>query len=571
MTISAKDYAALDKDSYNTHGVGDQVTVNGNIYEVIDYYNNAVTGYRGIAYQRTDTHDVAIANRGTEPDGEGKWQDLATDAGMVLSGLNAQMPDARAFAQHVKETVKERAATYHYPLPPITTTGHSLGGAITEILAHEMHWQGVTFNGYGAVDLGYHIPEGGTQVTNYVRATDLVSAASHHFGKVVVLATLGDIAQLRAAGYSDNVTASDLRNPLGAMSFAAHSINNFAPDNPSLTPSDLTPANEALARANSKAIHLAREDIQALRSNTFSLPWELRQKQETAAKLAIDSTSAVLHGDFDKAGKITDLAEHRATANTHHAWDTLTNTGLLGIKAIDAAGQHVATPLRRAAGDTYEGLDRMGRALGSEAMERVALNATHDISHAAEQTRHAVSDHVTQSLHAAQDVAHQTAQSVSHTIDIAHGQLSQTLEAMSRTLHMSIRLDDAAHPDHPLFQQARDGVYMLDAEHHRSPDQRSDQLAAALTVAAREKGLDRIDGVYLNADASRVVGYQEGKAFPFDGMVGVPTVKALDTPIEQSSKAWEQAMRQQHLQQSQVQQVVPQQEPAQQASRGFAR
>jgi putative chitinase len=138
-------------------------------------------------------------------------------------------------------------------------------------------------------------------------------------------------------------------------------------------------------------------------------------------------------------------------------------------------------------------------------------------------------------------------------------------------LHVPIRLDDAVHPDHPLFQQARDGVYKLDAEHHRSPDQRSDQLAAALTVAAREKGLDRIDRVYLNADASRVVGYQDGKIPLLDGMVGVPTVKALDTPIEQSSKAWEQTMQQKHLQQLQVQLVAPQQAPSQRASRGFAR
>ncbi|MFK2871973.1 hypothetical protein ISP13_00405 [Dyella lipolytica] len=83
--------------------------------------------------------------------------------------------------------------------------------------------------------------------------------------------------------------------------------------------------------------------------------------------------------------------------------------------------------------------------------------------------------------------------------------------------------------------------------------------------------MDHIDTVYLNADASRVVGYQEGKAHRLDGMVGVPTVKALNTPIEQSSKAWEQAMQQKHVQQSPVQHVVQQQEPTKQGSHGFAR
>lgn len=569
MTITAKDYAALDKDSYNTHTLHQKVTLNGVTYEVIGSRNNPLTGYRGTAYQRLDTKEVVIANRGTEPHDQGKWMDIITDAGMVLVGLNAQMPDARAFANQVKEDVAKDAAHFGYPVPPITVTGHSLGGAITEILAHEMHWQGVTFNGYGATDLGYHLPEGGNQVINYVRATDVVSAASHHFGKVVVLATPNDIERLRAAGYDDKVTAGDLRNPSGAKSFAAHSISNFAPDNPSLTPSDLSPENEARARVHSKAIGLFREDMQALRSNTLSLPWELRQKQQTAIKLASDTASAALHGDVEKASKIEKLAGHRAAVNVQHVFDTTANTTLLSVKAIDRVGEWVATPLRQAAGEVYDSLDRMGRALGSDAAAHAGRQVAHDVSQAFDQTRDAVSHHVAQDFHAAQDMAHQAAQSTSHTIDTTRGQLSQTLEALNRTLRVPVRLDDATHPDHPLYLQARDGVYMLDAAQNRTPDQRSHQLAAALTVAARENGLDRIDKVYLNFDASRVVGYQEGKAHPLDGIVGVPTVKALDTPIEQSSKAWEQAMQQKHLRTS-APNVVQHQEPTKQASHGFA-
>ncbi|RUL66556.1 hypothetical protein EKH79_01650 [Dyella dinghuensis] len=571
MTITARDYAALDKDSYKTHELRDKVSFNGVIYEVIGYRNNPITGYRGTAYQRLDTHEVAVANRGTEPHDEGKWQDIITDAGMVIAGFNAQMLDARAFAHEVQDVVAKDAAKYGYPIPPITLTGHSLGGAITEILAHEMHWHGVTFNGYGAADLGYHIPEGGDQVTNYVRATDMVSAASHHFGKVVVLATPGDIARLRAAGYDDNVTASDLRDPVGAKSFAAHSIDNLAPDNPGLTPSDLSPENEARARAHSKAIGLFREDMQALRSNTLSLPWELRQKQQTAIKLASDTASAALHGDVEKASKIEELAGHRAAVNVQHVFDTTANTTLLSVKAIDRVGEWVATPLRQAAGEVYDSLDRMGRALGSDAAANAGRQVAHDVSQAFDQTRDAVSHDAAQSFHAIQDMAHQAAQSASYTIDTARDQLSQTRETLNHTSHVPVRLDDAAHPDYPLYLQARDGVYKLDAAQHRTPDQRSHQLAATLTVAARERGLDRIDGVYLNMDASRVVGYQEGKTHSFDGFVGVPTVEALNTPIEQSSNAWEQTMQQRHLQQAPVQHVVQQQELAKQATQGFAR
>jgi hypothetical protein len=60
---------------------------------------------------------VFIANRGTETKGEGKWQGIATDAGMVITGVNAQMPDARMFAERVKATV-EKQADHNSPLAP---------------------------------------------------------------------------------------------------------------------------------------------------------------------------------------------------------------------------------------------------------------------------------------------------------------------------------------------------------------------------------------------------------------------------------------------------------------------
>ena len=180
MTITAKDYALLSRDAYNDREKNKTVVLGGITYTVIDNYSDPISGYQATAYQRADTHEVVIANRGTEMNWGGGVQDVAIDLGMLATGLNAQMLDARAFANRVNAETKNLAVVHNYPLPPITVTGHSLGGAITEILAHDMHWQGVTFNGYGAVGLGYHLSEGGTQVTNYVRVTDVVSAASHH-------------------------------------------------------------------------------------------------------------------------------------------------------------------------------------------------------------------------------------------------------------------------------------------------------------------------------------------------------------------------------------------------------
>lgn len=69
MTITSKDYALLCKDSYNDHSIKQEVILGGIAYKVIDSYSNPVTGYHGTAYQRIDTKEVVIANRGTEKTG----------------------------------------------------------------------------------------------------------------------------------------------------------------------------------------------------------------------------------------------------------------------------------------------------------------------------------------------------------------------------------------------------------------------------------------------------------------------------------------------------------------------
>lgn len=519
MTITSKDYALLCKDSYNDPTNKDKVNLGGVAYQLIDHYTNPVTGYQGTAYQRIDTNEVVIASRGTETN-LGVVQDGLTDLGMVATGLNIQMPDARAFAERVKHKVQRRAATQGYATPPITLTGHSLGGAITEILAHEFGMHGVTFNAYGAVDMGYRIPEGGSQVTNYVRVTDVVSAASRHFGKVVELATPEDITQLKQAGYDDDVTAQSLRNPLTALSFAAHGIDNFAPNNPGLTPSDLSPENEARARAHGKAIGLYRADIHALRANTLSLPWELQQKQQTAVHLAGRAATAALQGDFEHAGKITELAAHRTTENARYAWNTATNTAMLGINAIDRVGEHIADQIKETAGDVNTHLDRLGKAMGSDVLEHNARHVVQDISQAVGQGR-----------------------------DIAHRLLS-----------------DASHPVHDLYQQARDAIHRLDAEHGRNSDQRSDNLAASLTVAAHREGMDQISHVVLSEDASRAFAMDRSNS-PLSRFAYVSVLEAINTPIEQSSAAWTQAA--QERTQAQAREQVLQ--PARQQSHGLSR
>src|SRR5207245_11660899 len=75
----------------------------------------------------------------------------------------------------------------------------------------------------------------------------------------------------------------------------------------------------------------------------------------------------------------------------------------------------------------------------------------------------------------------------------------------------------------------------------RTPDQHSDQLASALVVAARTNGMNRIDHVVLSTDTSKVFAVQGPLDSALKRIASVPTVEALNTPIAQSTQAWEQA------------------------------
>jgi hypothetical protein len=525
MTISARDYALLDKDSYNNRENDKNVELDGVTYRVFDHYDNPITGYHGTAYQRLDTGEIVITHRGTDAK-HSLVQDGLTDLGMVITGFNAQLPDAEHFTRRVIDEATKEASRNRTTPPRITISGHSLGGALTEATAYKFGLQGVTFNGYGAVDLGYNIPQGDNQVTHYVRVTDFVSAASHHFGHVVELATADDIARLRNAGYVDGVTADDLRNPWSAKNFAAHSIDNFAPDHPQITPSDLSQENIDRAHAHRHAIHLFREDLQSLRANTFSLPWELQKKQATAATLVSAAAMATLHGDFHEAGKLAELTEHRTEANVSQAWDTTTQTTLLSINAIDHAGSYVADQIKGTANDVGQSTSQMLAALNQRMQE--------DINALQEKLKPA-----------------------------------------------PLRLDDPSHPDHAMYQQAREGVHKLDAQHQRTPDQRSDQLAAALVVSARRHGLTRIDDVTLHRDAKGVSAWEHAPAGADwwtqynHGLktAAVPTVEALNTPIEQSSQQWPHAVQQRQAEQQAQEQQQQQweQQRMQQPHHGMSR
>lgn len=121
------------------------------------------------------------------------------------------------------------------------------------------------------------------------------------------------------------------------------------------------------------------------------------------------------------------------------------------------------------------------------------------------------------------------------------------------------RLDHPDHPDHAFYNRTRSLVHQLDQLNGRTPDQRSDQLAAAATVAARAQGLQRIDKIALSDDASTLWAVQRPAgardAF-FDQQCKLSTVQGLNASMEHSGAQWPQAMQQfrQHHEQAQSRQ-----------------
>lgn len=99
------------------------------------------------------------------------------------------------------------------------------------------------------------------------------------------------------------------------------------------------------------------------------------------------------------------------------------------------------------------------------------------------------------------------------------------------------RMDQPGHPDHAIYEQALAAVHKLDAQHHRAPDQNSANLAAALTAAARNEGMTRIDRVTLSEDGSRAFAVSGDMNSPLKQVAGVQTAQAVHTSIAQSTQA----------------------------------
>jgi hypothetical protein len=294
--MDAEQGATLSSASYEDQQRGNTVFVAGLEYQVFGSASSE-TGFQATAYQRGD--QIYIAYRGTEALKWDIWdqpvKDLGTDYQMVREQTDRQLPDADAFTQSVLAQVK--AAHPDWELSKhLFVTGHSLGGTHAEIMAARYHLGGTTYNAYGAVDLGYGVPEGQPRDTpafnGYMRASDVVSSASRHYGSSHIYATWQDIDSLHAGRYLDPADHAHPANPLLAASLSAHFISNFAPES-GHDQSIMSAANEARYRQYQPAIDRYRSDVLTSRIDLHDVLNHGRDSAQAARRLDASTRDAL--------------------------------------------------------------------------------------------------------------------------------------------------------------------------------------------------------------------------------------------------------------------------------------
>ena len=184
--------AQLSKDVYATTASG----IDG--YTPSPLNTSDSYGMKANAYVSPDSTQVVIAFRGTYTDTRPSLiKNLTADASFFDSVpsqfITGAVPDAVGFLQQVKQS---------YPNANITLTGHSLGGALAQMIGAEANMSTSAFNAPGSLDVFSKITpqlspaqglgSGGTN-TNYRVYGDQISLIGSQLGSVVVLPKPTDV------------------------------------------------------------------------------------------------------------------------------------------------------------------------------------------------------------------------------------------------------------------------------------------------------------------------------------------------------------------------------------------
>lgn len=116
----------------------------------------------------------------------------------------------------------------------------------------------------------------------------------------------------------------------------------------------------------------------------------------------------------------------------------------------------------------------------------------------------------------------------------------------------TIRLDYPDHPGYGLYKQAQAHVDALDAQHGRTPDEHSRNLAGYAAVVALANGITRIDALLPDTRGGSSM-FVAQHISPLKRVAEMPTLQAINTPLEQSSANFLRIAQQQNQDQLQQQ------------------
>lgn len=250
MSKETTNHALLASVAYNDLKVGQKFNGDHETYTVYAVYSNPATGLQAMAFLNKNKSQLVFAYRGTE-----HAADVVTDAGMAAGKINAQAFESEVFTARVIDTELNRAKGNGTDLK-IEVTGHSLGGSLAQINAAKFGLGGETFNAYGSADLIGMNKNDQSHVVNHVRAGDVVSAASHHYGEVRIYATPEDIKNLEHAGYREG---HGPMHAIRATAISAHGMTNFYSEGNERVLPDASSVN--LYEANKVMVDQYRSDV----------------------------------------------------------------------------------------------------------------------------------------------------------------------------------------------------------------------------------------------------------------------------------------------------------------------
>lgn len=193
-------------------------------YSLEESVRNVETGFYADVLVGED--DVIIAIRGTNDFYFRNWHygDLDDDLAMARSRIPVQTRDALDLYNRVKK---------EYPDKNITSTGHSLGGSLAEIVGALNGELAVGFNAYGVRDLFNEnavIQE--DNIVNYVNIQDAVTMVNgeNHIGDIFSVPNLGkwvkgkhDAERMGNLYEREKITTEEIKN-IADKNFYPHKV-----------------------------------------------------------------------------------------------------------------------------------------------------------------------------------------------------------------------------------------------------------------------------------------------------------------------------------------------------------